>query len=218
MTITFLAGNANSGASTLAVNGGSPIAIRKTGNVALAGNDIVANQMVTVVYDGTNLQFVASAPNNGGGGGSSILYDTWASRPSAGISGAFSCPRTAASSVSTTAPPGRTWRPASRSTTRPSTRGRQAPLLPPTTTPATMAWSPSTTTNPISTPGSGSRSPIVHPTPSPQRFSLATPQPPMCGWDWSGRFHTALRRYVLRLQRLRCVSCHPSIHQPVLHC
>ena len=44
MAITFLATHTNTGASTLTVNGGSAISIKKGGNVALAGNDIVANQ------------------------------------------------------------------------------------------------------------------------------------------------------------------------------
>lgn len=54
--IIFIAANANTGASTLAVNGLSAIPIKKSVSVALAANDILANQVVEVVYDGTNFQ------------------------------------------------------------------------------------------------------------------------------------------------------------------
>jgi hypothetical protein len=58
--VTFKAANANTGASTLAVNGGSAIAITKNGNsTALAGGDITVGQIVTVKYDGTVWQMIA---------------------------------------------------------------------------------------------------------------------------------------------------------------
>jgi hypothetical protein len=61
--ITFKAANANTGASTLAVNGGSPTAIKKNGSTSLSAGDISAGQIVTVVYDGTvwQMQGVALA-------------------------------------------------------------------------------------------------------------------------------------------------------------
>jgi hypothetical protein len=56
--VVFKATNANTGASTLAVNGGSATAIKKNGSTALASGDIAAGQVVEVVYDGTNFQIV----------------------------------------------------------------------------------------------------------------------------------------------------------------
>lgn len=66
--VVFKATNANTGGSTLAVNGGTATAIYKNGNsTALASGDITAGQMITVKYDGTAWQMVA--PGSGGGGG-----------------------------------------------------------------------------------------------------------------------------------------------------
>jgi hypothetical protein len=57
--------HANTGASTLALNGGSAIAIKKRDGVTdLASSDWTAGQMVEVIYDGTNWQWI--------GGGSSL--------------------------------------------------------------------------------------------------------------------------------------------------
>jgi hypothetical protein len=58
-TGAFLAAHTNTGASTLAVNGGSAIAIKKNGNsTALAAGDISANQIIRWVYDGTVFQII----------------------------------------------------------------------------------------------------------------------------------------------------------------
>ena len=51
--------HANTGASTLAVNGGSTHPITKSGTTALAGGEISANQIVQVVFDGTNWQLIS---------------------------------------------------------------------------------------------------------------------------------------------------------------
>jgi hypothetical protein len=56
--------NANSGASTLAVNGGTATAIKKQGSTALASGDLSAGQIGVFVNDGTNFQLI------GGSGGS----------------------------------------------------------------------------------------------------------------------------------------------------
>src|SRR5579872_1519546 len=53
MLVAFRAANANTGASTLAVNGLTAKSIKKAYNVALAGNDILANQIVLLQYDST---------------------------------------------------------------------------------------------------------------------------------------------------------------------
>lgn len=59
---TFKANTANTGACTLAVSGLSAIALKKNYNEDLATGDILANQIVTVVYDGTNMQIKSHLP------------------------------------------------------------------------------------------------------------------------------------------------------------
>ena len=59
MEINFKAVHANTGASTLALNGGSAKAITKSGTTALAGAEISANQIVKVIYDGTQWQLIS---------------------------------------------------------------------------------------------------------------------------------------------------------------
>lgn len=56
MVVRFKAANANTGASTLNVNGVGAINLKKSNGGALQANDIVANQLVEAVYDGTNFQ------------------------------------------------------------------------------------------------------------------------------------------------------------------
>jgi hypothetical protein len=58
----FKAANANTGASTLDVNGLGAKSIKKNGTDDLVSGDIKAGQMVVVRYDGVNFQFV-SPPN-----------------------------------------------------------------------------------------------------------------------------------------------------------
>lgn len=59
---SFKAANTNTGASTLDVNGLGVKAIRKNVSDALVAGDIVANQQIEVVYDGTNFQLVSRPP------------------------------------------------------------------------------------------------------------------------------------------------------------
>jgi hypothetical protein len=57
--ISFIAGNANTGASTLSLNGGTAVAIKANGNTtALPSGAITAGQVVDVTYDGTVWQMV----------------------------------------------------------------------------------------------------------------------------------------------------------------
>lgn len=58
---TFKAGTANTGACTLNVSGLGAKDIKKNYNEDLATGDIVANQIVKVVYDGTNMQMVSKS-------------------------------------------------------------------------------------------------------------------------------------------------------------
>lgn len=67
--VVFKAANANTGASTLAVNGGSAKNIFKKTNSNLVSGDILANQIIEVVYDGTNFQLTG----NGASGSSPLV-------------------------------------------------------------------------------------------------------------------------------------------------
>lgn len=69
---TFVAAGANTGATTLNINGKGAIAIRKNGDTALAANDIKTGNMVTVRYDGTNFQMISHLGNASSGGGSTL--------------------------------------------------------------------------------------------------------------------------------------------------
>lgn len=60
MEINFKAVHANTGASTLALNGGSAKAITKNGGTALSGSEIAAGQIVKVIYDGTEWQLISA--------------------------------------------------------------------------------------------------------------------------------------------------------------
>lgn len=59
LQITFQAATTNTGAATLAVNGLATKTIKKSATIDLSVNDIIANQIVTVVYDGTNFQMLS---------------------------------------------------------------------------------------------------------------------------------------------------------------
>jgi len=61
----FEAAAANTGASTLSVDGFTAKAITKFGTTALAANDIVNGQMCVVVYDGTRFQLLNPGLNIG---------------------------------------------------------------------------------------------------------------------------------------------------------
>lgn len=68
----FKAANANTGVSTLQVNGiTGPKTIKKHGTADLVVDDIKAGQMVTVMFDGVNFQMVSQLGNAPGGGGGS---------------------------------------------------------------------------------------------------------------------------------------------------
>lgn len=78
-TVTFKANAANTGAATVNVNGLGAKTIKKNSDQDLAANDIKANQLVTVVYDGTNFQMVSQLGNASGGssaGDPTLIYTT----------------------------------------------------------------------------------------------------------------------------------------------
>lgn len=64
-TYAFGAASANTGASTLSVDGLAAKAITKYGTVPLVANDIVNGQMCVVVYDGTRFQLLNPGLNIG---------------------------------------------------------------------------------------------------------------------------------------------------------
>lgn len=61
----FIAGAANTGPSTIAVDGLAAKAITKFGTSPLIANDIIANKMCVVVYDGTQFQLLNPSLNVG---------------------------------------------------------------------------------------------------------------------------------------------------------
>jgi hypothetical protein len=65
MMVHFKANTANTGACTINVNGLGAKSIKKNYNVDPATNDILANQIVSLIYDGTNFQMLS--PSGGVG-------------------------------------------------------------------------------------------------------------------------------------------------------
>lgn len=63
MRVRFVAGAANAGVTTVQFNALPAVPIMKGVNVALSANDILANQAVELVYDGTNFQLAAMLNN-----------------------------------------------------------------------------------------------------------------------------------------------------------
>lgn len=61
-TFKFKANTANTGACTLNVSALGAKTIKKDVTTDLATGDILANQIITVIYDGTNMQLIATPP------------------------------------------------------------------------------------------------------------------------------------------------------------
>ncbi|MBC7693624.1 MAG: hypothetical protein H7222_17800, partial [Methylotenera sp.] len=78
-SFTFKALNSNSGASTVSFNGVGAVSIRKLGGSVLASGDVIATQMVTVVYDGTNFQMQSQVASSPAGGITALTGDVTAS-------------------------------------------------------------------------------------------------------------------------------------------
>lgn len=62
-------GNANTGSSTLNINSLGAITLKKSVSTNLAASDISANQILKLVYDGTNFQVIGLGGGGGGGSG-----------------------------------------------------------------------------------------------------------------------------------------------------
>jgi microcystin-dependent protein len=69
MSVTFKAHIANTGTCTININSHGPKNIVNTAGSALSVSDIRLDQVVTLVYDGTNFQMVTTSGNTGGGSG-----------------------------------------------------------------------------------------------------------------------------------------------------
>jgi hypothetical protein len=78
MMLTFKANSPNTGAATLNINGLGAKTIKKLVTTDLAANDIILGQMVIVIYDGTNFQFLnpPSSGNNQTTDFNSLIYTT----------------------------------------------------------------------------------------------------------------------------------------------
>jgi hypothetical protein len=72
----FITAGANTGAVTININGIGAKAITKNGTVALVADDLVADALVQIAYDGTQFQLSTSAGGGGGatGGGSDEVF------------------------------------------------------------------------------------------------------------------------------------------------
>jgi hypothetical protein len=72
----FISAGANTGAVTLNINAIGAKAITKNGTVGLVADDIVADAVIQVVYDGTQFQLLSGAGSGGGatGGGSDEIF------------------------------------------------------------------------------------------------------------------------------------------------
>jgi hypothetical protein len=75
MLVNFKANIANTGVTTVNVNGLGAKTIKKSVSGDLSVGDISANQMVSVIYDGTNFQLLAGS--SGGKSSSCATCDGW---------------------------------------------------------------------------------------------------------------------------------------------
>jgi membrane-bound inhibitor of C-type lysozyme len=71
---TFVASGANTGATTLNVNGLGAKNIYKSGTLPLELDDIVSGQAVTVYYDGTQFQ-ISSGAGGSGAKANGVIYE-----------------------------------------------------------------------------------------------------------------------------------------------
>lgn len=74
LLIQFKASNANTGASTLSINGGPAKSIVNLDGTALAFNQIVGSQITTVQYDGARFVYVGGIAVMAAGGGTYIRF------------------------------------------------------------------------------------------------------------------------------------------------
>jgi hypothetical protein len=87
ISVTFLAGFANTGASTININNLGAKTIKKQVNADVAAGDILNGQMVSLIYDGTNFQAVSILGSSGSGGGATGPTGPMGSAGAAGSTG-----------------------------------------------------------------------------------------------------------------------------------
>lgn len=73
--IEFIATHQNTGASTLAVNGGTATALVNPPNLTLTSGNIAANTVIEAVYDGTRFQCITCASSGGTGVSGNGTFD-----------------------------------------------------------------------------------------------------------------------------------------------
>jgi len=76
MPISFKAAHANTGASTIAINGMATVPIKDTAGVDLVANAIKAGALVSISYDGVNYQVLSVHSNNITSVGAETLWPT----------------------------------------------------------------------------------------------------------------------------------------------
>jgi hypothetical protein len=87
------AAHANTGASTLVVDGAAAVPIVKQASAALSGGEILANQIFEVTFDGANYQLaIDSSPNTGVYSTAGITIDGGSSTPATGSKGFLQVP------------------------------------------------------------------------------------------------------------------------------
>lgn len=83
--VVFKAAHANTGASTLAVNGAAAAPLTKNGTTALASGDIVAGQIITAKYDSANWQIIAPGAATSSTTRQAVLTYFLSGKPGAGV-------------------------------------------------------------------------------------------------------------------------------------
>src|ERR1019366_4819092 len=91
--VCFKAAHANTGASTITVNGGSAYALTKNGTTPLSGNEIYAGQVITVINDGSGeYQIATGSAGSGGSQGPQGVQGPTGSAGPQGAQGAMGTP------------------------------------------------------------------------------------------------------------------------------
>lgn len=109
----FIAAGANTGAVTVNINGLGAKNLLKSGTLALDAGDIAANQVITIIYDGTQFQ-IASGSGGGGAKAGGVIYENGQTISSnytisTGKNGHSVGPITVANGVTVSVPDGSRW-------------------------------------------------------------------------------------------------------------
>ena len=66
LSFTFKSNHTITGPSSISINGLAAISMKKEVSIDLEANDILLDQIVTIVFDGTNFQMTSKAGTSGG--------------------------------------------------------------------------------------------------------------------------------------------------------